>query len=393
MRADYTKLQKIYYSALAIVLVASALIPLFNGQAAAAGQVSARSVQLSTSTPAATNAKYTITFTPATSTTIGGIVVDFCGDSPIIGSTTCTLPTGFTLGTSVTLTAGYTGMGTGWATTNSLQGAAAASNKQVAVLTNATPQSLSTGTPVSFELTGITNPSSTGTFYARIYTFDTSANTTANYTAVTTARAANPAGKVDYGGSAMSTANTINVSATVQEQMTFCVSAAAPGASCSGTTTPNIILGTGTPQILTTTATTGTIYHQLTTNAVNATTVFLKVTSSSTCAGLSRDGGATCPIAEKGSIGTIANNSGQFGLHVDAGTGGTGSVTADVDYATASQYAMRPQTYTTYGDSISAASGAVSSVNSLLTYSAATAPSTPAGVYSTTESLIATSSY
>ncbi len=395
MKIKTTKLRRLAYGTLALAVAGAFGVPAFMGTAAAAGQVTARSVQLSTSTPSATAAKYTVTFTPATSTTIGGIVVDFCGDSPIIGSTTCTLPTAFTLGTSVTLTAGYTGMGSGWVTTNSLQGGAAASNKQVAVLTNTTPQALSTGTPVSFELTGITNPSSTGTFYARIYTFDTSANTTTNYTAAGTARAASPTGKVDYGGAAMSTANAVNISATVQEQLTFCVSAASPGTGCSGTSTPNVVLGSGTPVVLSTGAVqTAVVYNQVTTNAVNNVNIRLKNTSSTTCAGLSRDGGATCPIAANGSFGTIANSAGQFGLNESNGAGGSGTVTANANYGTTGgSYGMGNATYGTYGDLLATTTGATTDVVSTMTYAANAAPTTPAGVYTATHSLIATGSY
>lgn len=392
MNVNFSRLRRVAYGVLGLSVLATAVVPALSGSVSAA-QVTSRKITMSNSTPGATSTSYTVTFNPGTSGNIGGIVVDFCGDSPIIGSTTCTLPTNFTLGANVTLSAGFTGMGTGWVATNSLQGGAAAGQKQVAVLTNSTPQAVSTGTPVSFELTGITNPSSTGTFYARIYTFDTSANTTTNYTASGTTRAASPAGQVDYGGIAMSTANVINVSATVQEQLTFCVSKAAPSTGCTGTTTPNVVLGSGTPVVLGTALATDTAYHQVTSNAVNGVSVALKNTSSTTCAGLSRDNGATCPIAATGALATINTGAAQFGLRVANGSGGTGTVTADTDYASASQYAMTTATYGTYGDPISASSGATTDVNSLLTYGAAAGATTPAGVYTATHSLIATGTY
>jgi hypothetical protein len=395
MKANLNWTRRFAYGVLGAVMLVAVAIPATTGTVAAAGQVTERDVNISNSTPGATSVKYNVQFKPATTGTIGGIVVDFCGDSPIIGSTTCTLPTNFTLGATVTLSAGYTGMGTGWATTNSLQGAAAAGQKQVAVLTNATPQSVTAGTVVDFELTGITNPSSTGTFYARVYTFDTSANTTTNYTATTTARVASPAGKVDYGGVALSTVTAISVSATVQEQLTFCVSKAAPGAACSGLTTPNVVLGSGTPTVLGTALATDTVYHQMTTNAVNGVSVALKNTSSTTCAGLSRDGGVTCPIAAVGSgtsAAAINTGDGVFGVRVAAGTGGTGTVSPAGIYNTTT-YSMRTQTYGNYGDPVSASTGATSNVNSLLTYGAAAAATTPAGVYTATHSLIATGSY
>lgn len=395
MKIRVTRLRKLAYATLALSVLGAVSVPALAGSVSAAGQATERSVQLSTATPAATAAKYTISFKPVTTTTIGGIVVDFCGDSPIIGSTTCTLPTAFTLGTSVTLTASYTGMGSGWATTNSLQGAAAASNKQVAILTNATPQSLTAGSAVTFELTGITNPSSTGTFYARIYTFDTSANTTSQYTATSTTRAALFANRVDYGGAAMSTNLAVNISAVVQEQLTFCVSAASPGTGCSGVTQPDVSLGTGTPKVLTTgTVQAGTVYHQITTNAVNNVNVRLKNTSSATCAGLSRDNGTTCDIIANGAFAAIGSSAGKFGLNVSGGAGGTGTVTANSNYGSAAAtYGMANATYGPYGDIISTSAGAVTDVVSTMIYAANAAPTTPAGVYQATHSLIATGSY
>jgi len=393
MSTRFTKIRRLAYGALALATVSALSLPALLGHTSAAGQVTSRSIKLTTSAPSATGVTYTVTFSPATGAqTIGGIVVDFCGDSPIIGNTTCTLPTAFTLGSSVTL-ANPTNMGAGWVATNSLQGGAAGGQKQVAVLTNSTPQTLTA--PVSFDLTGVTNPSSTGTFYARIYTFDTSSNTTTNYTASGTTRAANPTGKIDYGGIALSTATSVNISATVQEQLTFCVSAAAPGTGCSGTTAPNVTLGTGTPVILTTgAAQTGTAYFQVTTNAVNNVNVNLKVTSSTTCAGLSRDGGATCPIAAHTGFTAISASAGEFGLNVSNGSGGTGTETANANYGTtAGSYGMRTQTYGTYGDTVSTTTGATSDVNTTLTYAANAAPTTPAGVYTATHSYIATGSY
>ena len=391
MNVNFSRLRRVAYGVLGLSVLGTASLPLLAGSVSAA-QVTERRITLSNATPSATSVTYSVSFKPDTTGTIGGLVVDFCGDSPIIGSTTCTLPTAFTLGASVTAS-GYTNMGTGWVTTNSLQGAAAGGQKQVAVLTNSTPQSVTAGTAVSFQLTGVTNPSSTGTFYARIYTFDTSANTTTNYTASGTTRAASPGGRVDYGGVALSTANVINVSATVQEQLTFCVSKAAPTTGCTGTTTPNVVLGSGTPVVLGTALATDTAYHQVTSNAVNGVSVALKNTSSTTCAGLSRDNGATCPIAATGALTTINTGAAQFGLRVANGSGGTGTVTADTDYASASQYAMTTATYGTYGDPISASTGATTDVNSLLTYGAAAGATTPAGVYTATHSLIATGTY
>ncbi len=391
MKMHINKVRRVAYTAIAAVILGTVALPALTGSVSAAGQVSERKITMSNATPSAATTKYTISFKPFTTQTVGGIVVDICADSPIIGSTTCTYPAAFTFGATPTLTAGFTGMGTGWTASGS-QGGAGGGATQVARLSNATPQTLTAGSAVTFELTGITNTSALGTFYARIYTFDTSANM-ANYTATGTTRVASPAGRVDYGGVALSTATVINVSATVQEQLTFCVSKTAPATGCTSLATPDVVLGSGTPKVLGTAVSTDTAYHQVTTNAVNGVSVALKNTSSITCAGLSRDSGATCLIAGRTTEGAIAASSALFGLHMDNGTGGTGTVTADTDYDGASAYNMPVTTYGDYGDPISSSTGAVVDVNSLMTYAAAAATATPAGVYSATHSLVATGTF
>jgi hypothetical protein len=122
--------------------------------------------------------------------------------------------------------------------------------------------------------------------------------------------------------------------------------------------------------------------------------VALKVTSSTTCAGLSRDSGSTCGIPGKGAFGAITAGTAAFGLNVADGTGGTGTVSHNANYGTtAGSYGMGTATYGTYGDPIESSTGACANVNSLLTYGATASTTTPAGVYSTTESLIATGTF
>jgi hypothetical protein len=74
----------------------------------------------------------------------------------------------------------------------------------------------SSATPITFNITGVTNPSGLGTFYARILTYDATAGTT-GYTDAT------PGTHLDDGGVALSTAKQLTVNARVQEQLEFCV--------------------------------------------------------------------------------------------------------------------------------------------------------------------------
>lgn len=370
------RLKRLAYGTTAAVVAAVALIPLFSGTATA-GQVTSRSIQMSTSTPSAT-ASYLVTFTPAT-TAAQSLVIDFCSNSAIIGGS-CTAPTGFSA-SSVSFTAG-----TG--TTNWALGTTAASTVK---LTKNTGSNLGTSA-VSFTLGNLTNSSTTGTFYARIYLYgDTTYGGTGTAYSSPTAIGTN----TDYGGFALSTAAAVSITATVMETLTFCVSAAAPGSGCSGTSAPTLTIGHGSPLTLDASAVdTAAAYHQLSTNANSGAIVNLKVTSSTACAGLSRDGGTTCPIPAKGAFGTVAAGTAFFGLNVANGSGGTGTVTADTDYGTtAGSYGMANATFGTYGDTISSATGPVANVNSALTYGATAATTTQAGVYSATHSLIATGTF
>ena len=361
-----------------------------------AAQLSSRSIQLSNATPSATGTTYKVSVTPSSTTTIGGIAVDFCSDTPIIGSTTCAYPASFTMGStpSVTVTSGI-GVGGTWVTTNSEQGGASAGQTQTLLYTNTTAQSVTSGTPIIFTINNVTNPSTIGAFYARIVTFDTSANAIAQYTDgaanATTTRPAAYANKVDYGGIALSTATSVTVSAAVMETLTFCVSKGAPGNGCTGLTAPTLTIGHNSPPILNTSAVdTDTAYTQLSSNAASGVFVNLKVTSSTTCAGLSRNGGTTCDIPAKGSFGPIVAATANFGLNVADGTGGTGTVTHNGNYGTTGgSYGMGASTFTTYGDTIMSSSAPTANVNSLLTYGATASAVTPASSYSTTESLIA----
>ena len=418
--------------AAAAVLV-GAVIPTLIGaaQASAAGQVTSRSVQLSDSSASSngvitsgvgsgTGVTYKITFTPVTSTTIGGILVDICGNTPLIGDTTCSLPAGFTWG-AATPSASLTGA-TGTWTAGSMQGAgASAAAPQVLTMSNATP--VTPGGAVTITVTGVTNPNATNytannnyTFYARIITFDTSAHMTGatGYNNPTTATRPGlpPTGlttMVDYGGAAMSLQKPISITARVMETMTFCVSGAAMTSGCSGLTPSNISIGqdvNGTT-VLGTTLSSTPAYSQVSTNATNGYGIYMKARFA--CGGLSKDNGTTCQIPAVNSGGAtaaaIANGAGAFGAQVSSGTaasGGSGTNTAVTRWAqTGSNYIMDTTSANdgvddTYGSLVaSSASEApatnkqADSVNNTYTFGAAASSTTPAGIYSQAFLLVA----
>jgi hypothetical protein len=239
----------------------------------------------------------------------------------------------------------------------------------------------------------VTNINVARSFYARITTYtDTAYGGYASATSLGTYS--------DYGGIALSTANTISVTARVMETLVFCVSGSSPTSACGGVTTPTVTLGHGTPAVIDAqnvddNGTVTPTYTQLSTNAASGATVRMK--NSNACGGLSKDGGSTCDIAATNAGGTaaaITAGSAKFGLGVGAGSGGTGTVNPSTEYAASSGYGMDPSSSTgvtsTYGDTIMSSSAPVSSVNNQLTFAATAGTTTPAGVYTATMTLIAT---
>ena len=148
-------------AALALVVISSAamLAPALIGHAAAVGQVTTRSIKMSDSTPGATNVKYTVSFTIATTGVVKAVDVDFCGggasDTPIIGDSNCSIPTGMSLA-GVAVTSPVTGLSptTGWT-------ASVVNSSHTVDISNASGASITAPATVTFELTGITNPTST----------------------------------------------------------------------------------------------------------------------------------------------------------------------------------------------------------------------------------------
>jgi len=400
----------------AVALTASLGMSVYLSQAAyaAATQVSSRSIQLSDSAPSGgtittgvgsgTAVEYAVQFTTVASThNIGAVVVDICASSPLIGDTTCTLPAGFNWGAATpTLKAGSLSGLTGF-TTGSMQGAGAgASTPQVLTLTNGTPQSVNASTVVKFTIQGVVNPTTTGTFYARILTFDTSAHMTAQYTASGTARAATFADNADYGGIALSTTAPIVVTARVMESLLLCTSATAfSGLACAGATTPSVIIGHGSPTayIDTSAVDTTSVYTQVSTNASGGYAVYLR--GSNACGGLSRDSGATCgiPAVNSGSATQLAITAGTaaFGMKFGNGSahaGGTGTNTAVAKWNGSTGYLMDTVTANdnvtyVYGSKvIDGASQQANSVENTITLGATASATTPAGIYTENFALI-----
>ncbi len=208
------------YVSVAAITVASIAPAILGAQTATALTVTERKITLSTS-KVSTSATYDVSFKPSTSTgnaadDIKGIVVDFCQDSPLVG-TTCTKTNGVTaVPTSSTVNVSHTGA-TGTPVSFTVNDPTGSSNDgNQLVLTSASGLDVITpANTITFSFTA-TNPSATGTFYARILTYNTTGGAT-GYSDTA------PGTHLDDGGVALSTANQLTVSARVQEQLQFCV--------------------------------------------------------------------------------------------------------------------------------------------------------------------------
>ena len=370
-------------SALALIAGTAAPALLGLGQASAA-QLTNRSIQLSDSAPSGgsiasgigsgTSVSYKVTFT--TSAAMQSIVIDFCDGSPLIedpSAGSCDAVTGLN-----TASAAADG---GWTDVS------AASQVK---LTHGSSQTAGTHT---ITLSGITNPTITDSFYARITTY-----TDAAYGAGDPyVSPANAGGFVDYGGVAMSTVTPISVTARVMETMELCTSAAAPTLGCAGVTAPSIVLGHGANDVLDYTAIDSeNIYSQITTNATNGYAIYLR--SRYTCGGLSKDAGVSCPIpainAGAAAATTMVPGTAAFGVSVSDGVAAAGGISAN-DAVTrwkpvAGDYIMDTTSANdgvddTYGskvvDSTAEAIKQAYGVNNTYTFAATAAPTTPAGIY------------
>jgi hypothetical protein len=405
---------------LGFLLILAAVIPIVNSSLVHAyGQVTSRSITMSSSSNTATNVSYAVSFTTATTSDVQGIIVDFCSNDPIIGDS-CTAPTGFSVGTP-TLSPNVT---CSTACTNGTWVAAAqtGSSNRTLQITNSTANTINSGVTISFTLTTTTNPTSAvGTFYARILTYASAAGATGYVASAPTTGAA----IVDAGGVALSTANQITINAKVQEQITFCMyeSAATNGSSattgdggnCSGSGNTvtlgnsNGVLSASGPYV-----DIGT-HYDIQTNALHGAVIVMKGNSlyssvSSTYIESSAVSGTGSTAASSYSSTT---GSPQFGLCTYAVSGTTANLTPATTYSggTCSSVTQSSGSGTTggigtaqfgfnitnangaNGDTLATFPNAGSYATGVIAFLGNISYTTVAGVYSTTLTFIATSTY
>jgi len=282
--------RKVRYIVAAIALILAMILPTL----VSAAQITSRSVALSSASADADNVTYQVKFTSVSAA--GAFVVDFCSESPLIGSA-CTTPSGFSASAAESSTVGFTDV--------------SALDANTLVVTG----TIGATTPITVDLDGINNPTNDGTIYARILTYAT--DTAADAYASTT-----PGSSLDDGGVAIPITDTTSVSGAVMETLQFCSASVAITANCAnaGANAPVLRLGQdvgGEVALQPGVISEGNIYTQLSTNAASGAVVSLK--SGTPCGGLMRVGASGCDIAAAQST-AVTLNSATFGMKVIAGT-------------------------------------------------------------------------
>jgi hypothetical protein len=393
----------------ALVLSSTGLVITLAPQSASAavqGQMTERIVKLSSSALSATSTSYSVSFKPqfidgAATDDIKGIVFEICQNSPIPGDA-CTL----TNGVSVGQTTGTVVVTSGSGVTFNVDAASTATGRLI--LTHVTGIAApSASTAVTFTVT-LTNPSGTtstagavGSFYARLFTYNATA-TAAAYVPAT------PGAYLDGGGVAMSTANVITITAKVQETLTFCVYATVgSGTTCSGGSAYSggsptaVALGDGNGVLTpTTTRYFKTSKLNVASNALSGVIVRMKGDTLKSGANSIAASGAACLTDP------TASTTAYFGLQV---TVAAPFNTADTPYNTGScaaagaAHALDITTACTngegnifsclYGQKILSTPGPTVESAASLEWSAKSADATPAGIYTTAMTFIATGTY
>lgn len=373
-RKQISRLKQCGYLSVASVFAFTLISVVFPAYADAYGQLTGRSIQLSSTASSATNVAYKHDFTTVTTDkTVGSVVVYVCSNSPIIGDS-CSAPTGFNWNSGTTTLNNVTGNITGL----SIHTTASTANKLVLT------RGLSAGTvaagAVSFTMgngttNGSTNMDSIATFYAKIILYSTtdgSGNETTD--------------PVDAGGIAMSLANQLNVTAKVQEALFFCVFT---GALCSDGGTA-VALGDANGVLVSNTTTyTATANFEVSSNAVSGVSVRLKGDTLKSGSFSIDPFGAICTAD------STSSSVEQFGLRMSIlGAGQTAS--APYNCLTGNHgFDINATTGTTslFGQEIAKTSGASDKSTSTIEFAAKSANTTEAGIYTTKLTLVATAKY
>lgn len=354
-------------------------------------------------------AKYTFTFNLGTSgSTVGSLSIMFC-TSPIPATGSCTAPTGFNAANVAAIqNAGSTNLlGTvsvDTTTTNpsnsqGICGAGTGTTRTNCTLLKWASPTTQTGTPTITLVFGggasdyITNPTTAGTFFARIATYSDTGYTTL----------------VDNGTTASSTATQISITAKVQEALNFSVGVAntvAPGTTCTAFSDSGALtIGDATNGLSATTAYDGHSYFRISTNAINGTKVYYSADTLKSGANSITAMGTTQPTPTT----AVASSPGtsQFGLAIDSSDTQSGNGYSFSSLSATAPYAAGNGTITSGGSALFALAPSsvttpvqIASTGNVITcdtgsvrYLANIATNTPPGIYTTSVNYIAVPTY
>jgi hypothetical protein len=371
-------------SVAAILFVTTIAASIYVAQPVHASQVTSRFIKVSDSRGSATDVTYNISFKAGSNHTVRGIVVQFCGNSPLV-NTGCTAPVGMDINKATLVLANQSGI-SGFAvdTTNS--------TANTLIITNAGGSALTGGTTVvAFDAgstglsDGITNPTPINqTYYARIVTYATVV-AAQGYTD-TNADVVGPHN--DDGGIALSTANAITLTSKIQETLTFCVYT---GINCAAGGTA-VALG-DVNGVLANTAlvyTDASSKFDLATNASTGAVVRMKGDTMKTPGGtFSLD-----PYVGPGcTADSVATNTEQFGVRVTV-SGAPLTPNANYGCAVGNHSLSVANITSTYGDPIADTGGLALDIQTgTMEFAAKSALTTEAGIYTSTMIFIATATY
>ncbi len=374
-------------------LVLASLAPVLLRQTAFAAQLTQRKITPGTS-EVSTSTTYAVSFRPAATTAIEGIVVEFCMNSPIIGLA-CTTTNGVTGSpTNGTISVAQTGATPASVNFNVN---ANATNTGRLILTHTTGfTGPVTNADMTFSFTA-TTPSANGSYYARILTYGDEA-VAANYSSTV------PGTHIDDGGIALSTANQLTVNARVQEVLQFCVGTTDANAADDCTDISGTTIDLGVVDSATVAESADDAGKAMVrTNAVNGVVVdyFAEQENSS---GKLKVVGATCSGSATtdqcfNSAGTTQNaisaGTEEFGMTVEGvntTNGTTTNITRDAEYdgVAGGGYAW-DDTGTT--DRLAASNTVVDDEMLEFKFAATASATTPTGAYTVTATFIATGTF
>jgi hypothetical protein len=415
-----------------VVAVLPAVVML--GQADAA-QLTTRSIQLANSASGANGTTYRASFNAATSSTVKGIIVDICsgaaGSGPLLG-TTCTSMTGANFSWNAPVAADITTFTINGVAqtvsdtpTSAQWGVGTVETGRTLYLSSVDGTAVTAGQTIVVEIANVNNPNDVdgggsdniGTFYGRLATFpnDTGANSPATYDDATTGES----NLTDFGGVALSTTESLTVTARVQESLTFCIYTNSPQTGCTTATiaAAGVNIPNATTPLSSGSVSTASAYFGLATNALNGANVRMWSNNSSNGVlksgstrtinpfGGTMDAGTGAPVSgtdDACTVDSTASNTEQFGMLITESTNvvaampydcAAGNHGWDNDSVAGAGANDATTVGSAYGDTIASTTGPLDFEENIMEFAAKSALTTEAGIYSSSLNYIATGTY